>query len=64
MKYLMMVGLAGMLVAGCHRNTRDDVGDKAEAAGDKIEDSAENAADKTGDAAERAGDKVEDATDK
>ena len=63
-KTLLAVALMGLLGAvGCHRNTRDDAGDKAEEAVDTAGEKTEDAADATGDAAENAGDKVEDATD-
>ncbi|ATB27784.1 YtxH domain-containing protein [Melittangium boletus] len=65
-KALLAVTLGSLLAGatGCHRNTRENVEDKAERAGDKIEDAADEAKDDTKDAVESAGDKIEDATDK
>ena len=63
-KTLMAVALMGLLgTVGCHRNTREDAGDKAEETVDKAGEKTEDAADDAGDAVEKAGDKVEDATD-
>ena len=63
-KTLLAVAMMGLLgTVGCHRNTRDDAGDKAEEAVETAGEKTEDAADATGDAAEDAGDEVEDATD-
>ena len=63
-KTLVAVALMGLLGAvGCHRNTRDDAGERTEEAVDQAGEKTEDAADAAGDAVEDAGDDIQDATD-